>query len=175
MRQINLLPTEFRPGRQVNLAVKKAERVILALLGIYIIVAVAALAATYYLGKKLKTINVEKQALSAELKGLPSVENSTVYIRDRVTKYKLMENKDIEMKNYGKFNESLAFLPADAKITDVSISGNSVTYSVGVGSVQSFSYVLKQLADSQIYKDILVSGISYRQNEGYVFNLAMSF
>ena len=175
MRQINLIPYESRPDRKVSLAVNKSEKILIILLLVYALIAGAALGATYYLKSKLNKLTQEKQSLSADLTSLSSVENSTVYVRDRVSKYNQLGDINIAMKNYADFNKTFNVFPSDAKVDTVSIKDNAITYKVNVNGVQSFSDVLNRLVDSQIYKDISLSGITYNDGEGYSFILSMNF
>lgn len=175
MRQINLLPNELKPNKRADLAIKKTEKLFITVLIIYVVLAGTALGAKYYLDGKLKKLQAEKQNLSAELKSLTSIETSTVYIRDRVEKFKTLENKDIERLNLDNFNKSYSLFPADANIQNIQISENSITYSVNVQSTPSFSSILKKLAESGLYKNIMLSAVTYSQDKGYSFNFSMTF
>lgn len=175
MRQINLLPFESRPDHKTNIAVKNTEKILIILLVVYVVIAGSALGASYYLKDKLKKLTDQKQTLSSDLKDLSTVENSTVYIRDRISKYDQLGDINIELENYNDFNKTQSLFPSDAKVDTVAINENSITYKVEVLQVQSFSDILNRLVDSKVYKNITVSNINYSQEGGYSFNLTMNF
>jgi hypothetical protein len=175
MRQINLLPSELKPSKQVSLVVKKAEKFFVGLLIIYLIMLGTAYVSKIYLDKKLNEGKERKSVLSNELKSLANVESSTVYIRDRVEKYNSLLNKDIELQNLKYFDKSYSFFPSDSKVRSIGIEENNISYSVSVTNLASFSHLLDSLVKSNLYKEIVLSDISYKENEGYLFNLIMSF
>ncbi len=175
MRQINLLPSELKPSKQIGLLVKKAEKFFIILLVIYLIILGAGFSLKYFYDKKLSEYNERKSVLSNELKSLVNVETATVYIRDRVEKYKKLSNKDIELTNLKLFEESHSYFPADSMISSIQIAENNISYSVSVTNLYSLSRFLEGLIESGLYKEVVLSGLSYTADKGYSFNLAMSF
>lgn len=175
MRQINLLPSELKPSKQADLVIKKAEKLFIGLLIAYLIILGAAYTSENYLNRKLNNFKDRKTVLSNELKSLANVESSTVYIRDRVEKYNLLSNKDIEFQNLMNFEKSQLFFPPDSKVSTIGIEENSISYQVSITNIESFSNLLDSLVKSSIYKEIFLSAISYKENVGYSFGLTMSF
>lgn len=175
MRQINLLPSELKPSKQVSILVKKNEKYFIVLLIIYLVLVGGAYFSNNYLNTKLKESQDKKTLLSNELKSLANVETSTVYIRDRVEKYDTLSNKDIELQNLKYFDESYSFFPPDSVVTTIDIVENKITYSVSVTNLASLSSLLENLAKSGFYKEIYLSALSYSQGGGYSFNLLLSF
>ncbi len=175
MRQINLLPSELKPSKQAGLLVKKAEKLFVILLIIYLIMLGTAFVSKNYLTKKLSEVRDQKSVLSNELKSMVNIETSTVYIRDRIEKYKTLSDKDIELANLRFFEDSHSYFPIDSEIKSVDITENNILYSVSVANISSFSYLIHGLMESGIYKEILLSGLSYGKDEGYSFDLVMSF
>lgn len=175
MRQINLLPSELKPSKQANILVKKAEKTFILLLVVYLILLGAAFAAERFLVSKLNEVKERKTVLSNELKSLVNVETATVYIRDRIEKYNTLTDKDIELTNLINFEKSLSYFPSDVLISSIEISENSITYSVSVNNLPSLSKFLDGLIRSELYKDAVLSGLAYRLDQGYSFDLVMSF
>lgn len=175
MRQINLLPSELKPSKQAGILIKKAEKNFILLLVVYLLVLGALFASERFLENKLNEVKDRKTVLSNELKSLVNVETATVYIRDRIEKYNSLTNKDIELTNLKNFEKSLSYFPGDASISSIDISENSITYSVSVNSLPSLSKFLDGLIRSELYKDATLSGLTYRLDQGYSFNLVMLF
>src|SRR3972149_7285982 len=167
MRQINLLPTDLRPTKKLSLAIKKAEKVFIGLLVIYIITLTSAYFADSLLTKKFQEFSDKKNELSNELKSLAKVETSTVYIRDRIEKYYKLTDKDIELTTLNLFEDSHQNFPPDAIITLVDISEKNINYSVSVTDVVSLTSILDGLSDSKLYKDINISSLGYQEGKGY--------
>jgi len=175
MRQINLLPTDLRPTKKLSLAIKKAEKVFIGLLVIYIITLTSAYFADSLLTKKFQEFSDKKNELSNELKSLAKVETSTVYIRDRIEKYYKLTDKDIELTTLNLFEDSHQNFPPDAIITLVDISEKNINYSVSVTDVVSLTSILDGLSDSKLYKDINISSLGYQEGKGYSFFLTLTF
>ncbi len=175
MRQINLLPPELKPSKQVGLLLKKAEKFFIGILLVYLFLMGAAFAYKQYLDKDLVQYKNKKTMLSNELKSLVNVETSTVYIRDRVQKYKMLSNKDVEQTNLKLFEEAHQYFPTDAKITLIDISENNISYSVTVANLASFSRLITGLTQSDLYKEITIAGLTLSEDGSYKFSLVMSF
>lgn len=175
MRQINLLPTELKPDKMRGVALKKAEKVFIAVLITYLIAVGASVGALYFFRNKLQILEQQKTSLSSELNSLAAVETSTVYIRDRVEKYNKLEGKDVEKVNLEKFEKVFLNLPSTATVSNVNILENTVTYSVSVPTTDAFSLLLSKLIESEEYKNITLMGLGYSQDKGYSFQLSIDF
>lgn len=175
MRQINLLPPELKPSKQASVLIKKAEKFFIGLLLVYLFLMGAAFAYKQYLDKDLGEYKDKKSVLSNELKSLVNVETSTVYIRDRVGKYKALSNRDIEFTNLKLFESSHQYFAPDSKITLIDISENNISYAVSVTNLASFSRLLEGLVKSGLYKEIALIGLTHAEDGSYKFGLTMSF
>lgn len=175
MRQINLLPPELKPSKQASELIKKAEKFFISLLLVYLFLMGASFAYQQYLNKDLDGYKDKKSVLSNELKSLVNVETSTVYIRDRVSKYKTLSNRDIELTNLKLFENSHQYFSPDSKISLINISENNISYSVSVTNLASFSHLLEGLVKSGVYKEITLMGLTRLDDGSYKFSLTMTF
>jgi hypothetical protein len=175
MRQINLLPPELKPSKQAGILIKKAEKFFISLLLVYLFLMGAAFAYKQYLDKGLGEYKDKKSVLSNELKSLVNVETSTVFIRDRVGKYKTLSNRDIELTNLKLFESSHQYFASDSKITSIDISENNISYAASVTNLASFSRLLDSLVKSSLYKEVALIGLTRSEDGSYKFGLTMSF
>ena len=174
MRQINLLPAEFKPGRKISDAVKKLEKPFIFFLVIYLISLGGSIAFSKYIQNKFDELNSQKRSLSEELKSLTEIESATVYIRDRVEKYKSIPQRDTEMKTLEDFDHLYSVLPEESSVGAVNISNNTAVFSVALPNTPVFIEFLDILTSSEIYKDALLTSLSFSQDRGYQFNLALT-
>jgi len=175
MRQVNLLPSELKPSKQVGLQIRKAEKLFISLLILYLIMLGTSFISKNFLATKLKEAMDRKSILSNELKSLVNIETSTVYIRDRIEKYNTLSDKNIELTNLKLFEDSYSYFPLDAQTESINILENNISYNISVTNISSFSHLINGLKGSGIYKEILLSGLTYRIDKGYSFSLVMSF
>ena len=175
MRQINLLPSDLKPGKKVKLAVKRGEKYFISVVIIYLILLSGSVFYIFRLDKTQKSLVAEKNSLSSEVKSLSNVETSTVYIRDRVDKYTTITDKDIELNNLDRFERLSSQLLPSIELSDAKISDNEATFSVVAVNTFSLTYFVNKIIEMDLYKNIYLSDISYTKGKGYIFNVSINF
>ena len=175
MRQINLLPDELKPSKNFATGIKKLEKYFVVVLLLYILALGVSIGSIYFLNQKADELLLKKQSLSSELKSLTDIETSSVYIRDRVDKFKTLPERDTENFTLSNFDKVYNLLPDSTQIRDVIINKNNITFAVSVGNINLFSELLEKIMDFGIYKEIKMSGLTFTSDRGYTFNLDMTF
>lgn len=175
MRQINLLPQELKPNKRVGILVRKAEKYFIASILIYVLLLVSVFVAKNYLNNKLEELVDKKSELSGELKSLVAVETSSVYIRDRVAKYVLIKDRNIEKTNVDNFEKIMSFLPTDASVKSVEIKDRNIAFQISIKENYQLTKFLNDIVSLNIYKQINIQNLSYVEETGYSLDLQLTF
>ena len=175
MRQINLLPSELKPSKQFGIALRKSIKYLVIFFILYLVFASAAIGTIYYFDGKLKELTESKATLSAQVKSLSNVQTSVINIRDRVSKLETIKGRDFEITGLSDMSILYKNLPVNSKITDITISGKSVSFTVSAPDTALFIYIMDKLVTSELFNDMIVSGINYTKDVGYMFYISAIF
>jgi len=175
MRQINLLPSDQKPGKKVWQILKKYEKYFVILVILYITFVSVSVYYILELGKEQKELTREKSALSSEIKSLSNIESSTVYIRDRVNKYRNIPGRGVELDNLNRLEQLNLILTPSIVMENIEILDNSLKFDVEIKDTQNLVYFLNKIVEANLYKNITLSTIAYSENVGYKFGLNLDF
>ncbi|OGM09015.1 hypothetical protein A2W13_00565 [Candidatus Woesebacteria bacterium RBG_16_36_11] len=173
-KNINLIPKETVP-KESTVKLMNSLRMIniigtlIFFIGIFFIVSLIIINS-----EELRMSNVRQETSKLNIKKLQKEEQQYVLIKDRVDKIKGILVSNGAIKDVESFDTLRNSLPADVKISQLTIVRGVTETSMSTSTYSSLAQILATLMSSNSYKGIILSSFTFSSPGGYAISLKLS-
>lgn len=175
-KKINLVPADLRVSPK-TLKYASFLYKISTVLAIFLIMAAIGLAGAFlYFSSRVKTITQEVDNLKQEVVSLEGSEQKLILTKDRLARINEIKALSSAEEGLTKFQEIKNYIASsdEARIADVSINKDKVEGSVFSKSSSTLGSFLASVANSNIFKSVVLSSLGYNKVSGYAVGLLFS-
>ena len=174
MAEINLLPKDLSPNRGSYKFVIFIRKATLYVAGIFLFTALLSVIFIVYLTSQLNASIVRQTSLKQKIQALQQTEQKLFLIKDRADKIKLALADANVADSLTTINKTLANLPDNVSINDVTISSTKGEFSVISKDSVTMAAFLNAIVVSGIYKQLTLTGFVFTPTNGYLISFAGS-
>lgn len=171
MTEINLLPIDLSPARQVFKVAASLKKISYIILGTFLLIGTLGVIYIVFLRVSINSSTSRQQALTNNIQNLESTEQKLFLTKDRIDKIKVILADSKKADAYYNISQILSALPGDVVPYSVEIDSNRAKFSVLSKSSVSMAEFLNFLVASGSYKKLSLLSFIFTPDRGYLITL----
>lgn len=167
MREINLLPQEFRPKASFVKLAKTLNKIAIVSIFLLLISTFFLLVTFIFYSQKTKSLLTEKNELTKIIKALEDSEQRVVLVKDRVEKIRKVQEIPSAVEEVEVISGVSASLPQSIVLKNASLSQDKVELSLNGTSLIDMTNFFASLISNQNLKFVKIISFNFNSETGY--------
>lgn len=169
--KINLLPAEYSVSGSLAKTLRLVRTLNVVFAGCFIVFLVGLVSYLVFASVQLKKLVGFEENLKAQITASQQSEQQLVLVKDRISKILLIKSMANASANINKIDGYVADLGQDALLTELDVDSRKTDLSVVVKTNSRLTSLIKSIAESQIFKTVVLSAFGYNPSSGYLVSV----